>query len=109
MTVVGTPHTALLVSVDLPWALALGSVWAEGGATVTVVLLDTAAGAARAGHADADAVRSALDAGLLVRAERGALQRRALPPDRLLDGVKVVDLDEVADLVAEGADTVVWL
>ncbi len=103
------PHTALLVSVDLRWALKLASAWVATGDSVTVVLLDTAVSAARAGHVASGAVTDALAAGVVVTVEEGALQRRALPVDRLLEGIKPVDLDEVADLVVEGADRVVWL
>jgi intracellular sulfur oxidation DsrE/DsrF family protein len=102
-------HIALLVSRDLRWALELAHAWVVGGDNVTVVLLDTAVAAARTGHIASVDIREALDAGLAVAAEAGALQRRSLPADRLVDGVKVLDIDEVADLVAEGADRVVWL
>lgn len=102
-------RTALLVSRDLGWPLTLARAWAGAGDAVTVVLLDTAVAAARRGHVDAAGLQAALAAGVVIAAEERALERRALPADRLLEGVKVVDLDEVADLVADGADRAVWL
>jgi intracellular sulfur oxidation DsrE/DsrF family protein len=100
---------ALLVSVDLAWALELAHSWVAAGDTVTLLLLDGAVASARSGHRSAPGLRAAQDAGVTVAAEERAAARRALGPQDLIDGVKVVDLDEVADLVADGADTVRWL
>ncbi|HWH32047.1 MAG TPA: DsrE family protein [Egibacteraceae bacterium] len=100
---------ALLVSHTAAQGLALARAWAESGDDVVVVLLDGAAAAARDGHADAPALRAALAAGVAVSAHDDALRRRGVTGGGLTDGVKTIDLDEVADLVAEGADKVVWL
>jgi predicted peroxiredoxin len=100
---------ALLVSTDLRWAVQLATMWAGQGDHVTLVLLDGASAAARQGHEDAPAVSDAIRMGVAVLAHVDALRRRAIRADRRLDGVKVVDLDEVADLVTEGSDKVVWL
>ncbi|CAN5601497.1 hypothetical protein BH23ACT7_BH23ACT7_04350 [soil metagenome] len=100
---------ALLVSGDLPWALRLARRWVAGGDAVTVVLLDGAASSARRGHAHAEAVKDGAAAGVVVLAHDDALRRRAIRGDGMLDGVKTVDLDEVADLVLDGADKVMWL
>jgi hypothetical protein len=48
-------------------------------------------------------------AGVVVLAHDDALRRRAIRGDGMLDGVKTVDLDEVAGLVLDGADKVMWL
>lgn len=100
---------ALLVSLDPGWALRLARSWAVAGDAVQVVLLDVAAAVARPGHQQAAAVGAALADGVLVSAHDDALRRRSLARGALVHGVKVVDLDEVADLVSEGADKVVWL
>lgn len=102
-------HIALLVSTDLPWAVDLARTWKGQGDEVTIVLLDGAAAAARQGHAEAVSVSDALGLGLEVLAHDDALRRRAIRADRTLEGVKAADLDEIADLVTEGADKVVWL
>jgi hypothetical protein len=100
---------ALLVSTDLPWALQLACLWAAQGDHVTVVLFDAAAAAARAGNLHAVAVNGAMTAGAVVVAYTDALRRRAIGPERRIEGIKTVDLDEVADLVTEGADKVISL
>ncbi|MGH3112990.1 MAG: DsrE family protein [Gaiellaceae bacterium] len=100
---------ALLVSTDLAWALQLARLWTAEGDDVTVVLLDAAAAAAREGHGHAEAVNAAMAGGVAVVAHTDALRRRAIGPERRLAGVKTVDLDEVADLVTEGADHVISL
>ncbi len=102
-------RAVLLVSAELPWALALAGRWATAGDTVTVMLLDRAAGAVRPGAAAARDVTAAIAAGVTVSACDDALRRRGLDGAALVDGVKIVDLDEVADLVTDGADRVVWL
>lgn len=100
---------ALLLSQRAAEGLALARAWADAGEEVTAVLLDGAAAAARDGHPDAAAIREALAAGVAVAAHDDALRRRAVSAGSLVDGVKTVDLDEVADLVAEGSDKAVWL
>jgi intracellular sulfur oxidation DsrE/DsrF family protein len=100
---------ALLLSSHAASGLALARSWAETGDDVIVVLLDGAAPAARKGHRDAETLRAALAAGVGVTAHDDALRRRGIGPGALADAVKTVDLDEVADLVAEGADKAVWL
>jgi len=100
---------ALLVSTDLPWALQLARLWVAQGDHVTVVLLDAAATAARQGNLHAQAVSQAMTAGAAVVAHTDALRRRAISPERRIEGIKAVDLDEIADLVMEGADNVICL
>jgi hypothetical protein len=100
---------ALLSSTDLRWALELAAIWTRQGDQVTLVLLDATAAAARQGHEDAPAVGEAMSLGCAVLAHTDALRRRALTAERRIDGVKAVDLDEIADLVTEGVDKVVWL
>ena len=100
---------AVLSSSDVAWALGIASSWAAGGDDVTVVLLDAATAAARRGHDGAEAVEGALAAGVAVQAHDEALLRRAIDVGRLVEGVKVTTLDEVADLVVEGSDRVMWL
>lgn len=102
-------HRALLVSRDLDWPLTLALSWADAGDSVTVVLLDGTVASARRGHEAAPALQNAVVAGLAVVVESRALQLRAIPSDRLIDGLKIVDLDEVADLIADGSDRTVWL
>lgn len=102
-------RVALLLSQCSAQGLALARAWREAGDEVDVVLLDGAVAAARRGHARAELVRAALAAGAAVAAHDEALRRRGVTDGALLDGVKTVDLDEVADLVAEGADKAVWL
>ncbi|MGH8910646.1 MAG: hypothetical protein ACRD0K_30165 [Egibacteraceae bacterium] len=100
---------ALLSSTDLRWAVQLAVTWTEQGDDVTLVLLDGASAAVRQGHEDAPILSEAIRMGCAVLAHTDALRRRAIGADRRIDGVKAVDLDEVADLVTEGADKVVWL
>ncbi|HWB72056.1 MAG TPA: hypothetical protein VG452_07545 [Egibacteraceae bacterium] len=102
-------RVAVLVSDDLRWALLLARTWVGAGDGVQVVLLDAAAAAARPGHEDAAAVGAALRDGVVVGVHDDALRSRALTGGGLVDGAKVVDLDEIADLVTEGADKAVWL
>lgn len=100
---------AVLVSRDPRWALDLARAWVASGDTVTAVLLDRASALARPGHADADAVAAALAAGVAVSVHDDALRRRGLGSHPLAEGCKTVDLDEIADLVTDGADRAVWL
>lgn len=102
-------HLVVLISRAPTWALRLASQWAASGDTVTAILCDHGAALARPGHQEADAVSDAIGHGVMVRAHDDALRRRALPQARLLPGVKAIDLDEVADLVAVSADQAVWL
>lgn len=102
-------RVALLLSRDPLGGLALARAWADDGDDVTVVLLDGAAAASRAGHAHAGAVSEALGHRVAVSVLDEALGRRGIGADALVEGVKRVDLDEVADLVAEGADKAAWL
>ena len=102
-------HIGVLVSTDVRWAAGLATQWIVGGDEVTVVLLDAAAAAARRGHAESGTVAELLRGGAVVAAQADALRRRAIRSDQRVEGVKVVDLDEVADLVADGTDKVMWL
>lgn len=98
----------LLVSRDVAWALQLARQWVPGEAT-QVVLLDLAVASARAGHTDHAAVAAAVDAGVVVAVHAAAAARRALGPGELAEGVKVIDLDEIADLIADATGQVMWL
>jgi NAD(P)-dependent dehydrogenase (short-subunit alcohol dehydrogenase family) len=101
-----------MISAEPSWGLSLAAGWAADGDTVTAVLCDQAAAAARRGHADAEDVRSALAAGASVAAHDEALSRRGIPTgaiDVLVDGVRAVDLDALADLVSTPRAAVVWV
>ena len=99
----------LLVSRDTAWALAVARDPRPAGTPVHVVLLDSAAAAARASHPCAAAVRRAIEAGAAVVVHDEAAQRRGMDAGDLVEGVKTVDLDEVADLVADAVGRVMWL
>ena len=101
--------SVVLVSRDPAWALAAAARPRPAGAPLHVVLLDGGAGAARASHPCAARIRNALDAGVLVVVHDEAALRRGMTPDDLVEGVKTVDLDEIADLVADAEGTVMWL
>lgn len=98
----------LLVSRDVPWALRLAEHFLPGE-SAQVVLLDRAVASARPGHVDHDAVVAALDAGVVLAVDAGAAGRRAMDSAELADGVKIIDLDEIADLIADAPGQVVWL
>ncbi|MDP8977962.1 MAG: DsrE family protein [Actinomycetota bacterium] len=102
-------RVTVLVSDDARWALELATAWAADGDDVRVVLLDSAAALARPGHHDTARVATAMDAGVGVSVHDDAVARRALPDGAVVDGVTVVDLDEVAGAVTEDADRAVWL
>ncbi|HUH07545.1 MAG TPA: hypothetical protein VML96_07020 [Egibacteraceae bacterium] len=89
--------------------VALAASWASAGDSVTLVLLDAAAALARTGHPAARALAEAERVGVVVVAHDDALRRRGLIGRSVSDGVKAIDLDEVADLVVDGADKAVWL
>lgn len=101
--------SVVLVSRDPAWALAAAARPRPAGAPLHVVLLDAGAGAARATHPCARRIRDALGAGVLVVVHDEAALRRGMTPADLVDGVKTVDLDEIADLVADAEGTVMWL
>lgn len=101
-------HT-VLVSRNPRWALDLARAWTAAGDSVTAVLLDRGAALVRAGHPDADALSAALAAGVQVSVHDDALRRRGLAERDVAAGCKVVELDEIADLVTDGADRAVWL
>lgn len=99
----------VMVSVDVPWALELAAGWRDDGEEITLVLLDGAVAAARVGHVHGEAVGALLAAGAAVLTEEQAVARRSLASDRAVPGVKTADLDQVADLLLDGSDRVVWL
>ena len=99
----------LLVSRDTAWALAVAREPRPAGMPLHVVLLDSAAAAARATHPCAGAIRGAIEAGVAVVVHDEAVLRRGISSGDLIDGVKTVDLDEVADLVADATGRVMWL
>lgn len=102
-------QAVLLSGDDLGWHLELAAAWAAAGDSVTVVLLDAAAAAARPRHQAAAGLDAALASGVVILAEVQALRRRGLMPDGLAEGVKSISLDEVADLLIDGTDRAVWL
>ena len=99
----------LLVSRDTAWALAVAREQRPDSSPLHVVLLDSAAAAARATHPCAAALRDAVHAGATVVVHDEAVQRRGMGAADLVDGIKTVDLDEVADLVADARGRVMWL
>ena len=101
-------RVTVLVSDPARWVLEAACGWVAGGDATTVVLLDAAAALARPGHPDAGAVRKAQEGGVTVVVHDGALVRRGMAPGAVADGVAVVDLDEVADLITTGADRALW-
>lgn len=102
-------RVTVLVSHDARWALELAAAWSAAGDQVRVVLLDSAAALVRPGHRDTARVTEAMAAGVGVSVHDDAVARRALPGGAVADGVTVVDLDEVAGAVIDGADRAVWL
>lgn len=96
----------LLISREPAEALALAVRLAEAGDEVRAVLLDGAVAVARAGHADRRALTAAAKAGVVLSAHDEALRQRAITEPA--DQIKVVDLEEVADTVTDGADRVLW-
>ena len=101
-------RTLVLVSRDPDWALELAAAWA-GDRDVTAVLCDHAAVRARAQHPAAATLTAAADAGVVLRVHDEALAARGIAVEALAPAVKPVDLDEVAALLADGADQAVWL
>jgi len=100
---------SILTSADPALALRLATTWQAGGDVVTVVLLDAAAATARPGHSGGDTLRAAVAGGVRIAAESDALARRGLEATGLADGVSVIDLDEVADLLTARGSQAVWL
>ena len=98
-----------LVSSPCSSAFELVDVWLAGPTAVEVVLLDAAAATARVGHPAAAALERVLSAGAVVLVSDEAASRRGITGVALLDGVKTVTLDEVADLIGDTSATVVWL
>jgi len=100
-------RVTVLASDPARWVLETARGWAQAGDAPTVVLLDAAAALARPGHPDADVVRAAQAGGVAVAVHDGALRRRGVAPSAVADGVRVIDLDAVADLVTNG-DRALW-
>lgn len=96
---------ALLASQQPTEALALGIDWTRAGDDVTVVLLDGATTILREGHAAADLLAGALDAGVTVWAHDAAAAERSIAHH---GKVTLVDLERVAVLIGEGAAKVQW-
>lgn len=97
---------ALLISRAPADGLALAVRLAEAGDEVRALLLDGAVAVARRGHADHRALTAAVKAGVIVSAHDDALRQRAIAEP--VETVKAIDLEEVADIVTDGADRVVW-
>lgn len=96
-----------LQAADVAHPVRLARQLAAAGNEVMLVLLEDAVTVTRDGHAWADAVVAAQQAGVQVVAEEEALARRAV--HRLVAGVKPIDLGEVVDALFEWADREVWL
>ncbi len=101
-------RVTVLISTDPGWALPLAARWQQSGDTVSAILLDRACAVVRGGHRDAGRVGDALSAGVSIAVHDHALALHGIGVDRDVP-LKVVDLDEIADLVADDADKVVWL
>lgn len=97
----------LLTSQQPDEALGLATTWARDGARVTVVLLDGATAVLRPGHQAAERVAAACAAGATVLAHADAVAERTIR-DAPVDLVDLVDLDGVADLVADADSRVQW-
>ena len=98
----------VLVSHDPSDALDLATAWVATDPT-HVVLFDGAAAAARRNHPDHAAVAAAAAAGVVVSVHDDAVLRRGMTAADLADGVKTVDLDEIADLIGDATGPVIWL
>ncbi|MGI8575499.1 MAG: hypothetical protein ACR2MA_09185 [Egibacteraceae bacterium] len=96
---------ALLISTDTGFALRLASAWAAAGDDVTAVLCDRAAATARTGHPVRPAIDEAGKAGVQVVVHDEALDRHAVGGGT---GLPRLDLEELATLVSERAERVVW-
>lgn len=96
-------NRVLLVSHDPALALAV----AAGGGVSHLVLLDAAAAVARGDHPLAGDLAEVLDAGTAIAVHDDAAARRGVREPSA--GIKSVDLDEVADLVADAPGRVMWL
>lgn len=99
----------ILASRDAESVLSLALRSRDGEPSPTVVLLDGAVAAARSSHPAAGAIRDAVAAGIVVLVHDEAALRRGIAAEHLTDGVKTVDLDEVADLIADASGRVIWL
>ena len=110
----------ILVSHDPQWALRAALTRADstqpsGSEAVgprtgaPLILLDRAAAVARDTHPLAPLVLQAIEQGVVICVHDEAASRRGLSAATLVDGVKTVDLDEVADLVAGATEAVMWL
>jgi predicted peroxiredoxin len=99
----------VLVSHDPEWALGAAVARPVGSVSPPLILLDRAAAVARTAHPLASLVRQAVEKGVVIAVHDEAAARRGLSAATLVDGVKTVDLDELADLVAAATEAVVWL
>jgi hypothetical protein len=97
---------ALLTSQQPAEALALGARWATTGEAVTVVLLDGATTVLRPGHGLARCLEQARSAGVVIWAHHDAVTERLLTD--VAGAAELVDLDRIAALVGDVADTVQW-
>lgn len=95
--------SVLLTSQQPVEALGLAASWSQAGDQVTVVLLDSATAVLRAGHRAADGLHAARAAGARVLAHGDAVTERAVATD-----VELVDLDRIADLIADEQSRVQW-
>ena len=99
----------VLVSHDPEWALRAAIARPAGTPAAPLILLDRAAAVARDTHPLAPLVLQAIEQGVVIAVHDEAASRRGLSVATLVDGVKTVDLDELADLVAAATEGVVWL
>lgn len=100
-------RVTLLCSSDVRWGLRLAGAWADAGDSVTVVLLDAASALVRTAHAEAPLVGTAAARGVTMLVHDDALRRRGVVPGEV-ETAKPVTLDEIADLVVDGTDKVIW-
>jgi predicted peroxiredoxin len=91
---------------DADWLARLAGDLERAGADAALLLADNGVFAARAG-AEAEGLRTALQAGCKVLAERYALAERGIRESDLAKGVAAVDLSAVLDAMEAGA-VVVW-
>ncbi|MCX4693189.1 hypothetical protein [Streptomyces sp. NBC_01408] len=79
---------------------------ARSGHDVAVLLIEN--GVTDGLEGAAPAVARVLEAGAQVWADAFSLSQRAVPPQRLLPGIRLVDMDEVAERLLRPAVQGVW-
>lgn len=102
-------HITVLLSSSRTSGIEIAQSLTKDHPQLVVVLCDAAAPLARHDHPQAHLIQALQAAGATVFAEQAACERRGIEPERLGSSIRLVHINEVADVLVDSTTKVVWL